>query len=198
MSAALNRIPRKVSYSGDFEVTRGRTVNDKEASKYVRLRREITDAYFNNILYSLSIDEKNMTETFVFKTKDPKDLVAISIEDQVTAGAVMPTSMFDADEPATHIKLERFGKTAIALARCENADQSAYEPLFSQATQLMAQYRNTLGLHSAFRSDIAWLSASSTPAKSDKPTRPGTSKPGTKSNPASPAPETKPTEKHLN
>src|SRR5438046_2637745 len=41
IAAALNKIPAKVNYSGDFEVTRGRSVNEKEgASKYVRLRRE--------------------------------------------------------------------------------------------------------------------------------------------------------------
>ena len=40
IAAALNKIPAKVNYSGDFEVTRGRAISEKEgASKYVRLRR---------------------------------------------------------------------------------------------------------------------------------------------------------------
>jgi hypothetical protein len=43
-------------------------------------------------------------------------------------------------------------------------DQSAYEPVFRQASEIMAQYRAALGLRSAFRSDIAWLNADAKPA----------------------------------
>ena len=197
IAAALKKIPQKVSYTGDFEVTRGRSVNDKETSKYVRLRREVNDANFNNILYSLSVDEKNTSETLVFKTKDPKDLVLVSIEDQVSAGAAKPASVLDTDTPATHIKLERFGKTAIALARCENGDQSAYEPLFTEASQLIAQYRKTLGLRTAFRSDLTWLSAAETSGRAAKTTKPSSSKAGSKPA-AKPGNETKQPEKHLN
>jgi hypothetical protein len=45
------------------------------------------------------------------------------------------------------------------LARCPDADQSAYEPLFRNAADLMARYRKAMGLRSAFRADIGWLSA---------------------------------------
>src|SRR3954462_12278065 len=37
--SALKKVPDKISYTGDFEITRGRSISDKEgASKYVRLR----------------------------------------------------------------------------------------------------------------------------------------------------------------
>lgn len=154
----MNKVPPKVNYSGDFEVTRGRTVSDDKASKYVRLRRELADdPVFSNVQYSLSSDDKNITETLVFKVKDPKDLVLIALEDQISASAAKPASALDADTPASHIKLERFGKTALALARCENRDQSEYEPIFAQATRVLSVYRKVLGLRTVFRSDLAWL-----------------------------------------
>ena len=164
-TAALNKVPAKVNYSGDFEVTRGRLVSEKEkSSKYVRLRRELeNDPTFSNIQFSLSADEKNITETLVFKVKDPKDLVLISIEDQMSATAAKPSAALDADTPATHIKLERFGKQALALARCENRDQSEYEPIFTLATKTLADYRKALGLRTMFRSDLTWLAQPAAP-----------------------------------
>src|SRR5947209_1194837 len=53
LASALKKVSQKVNYSGDFEVTRGRTVSSKEGTaKYVRLRREITgDANFSNVLF---------------------------------------------------------------------------------------------------------------------------------------------------
>lgn len=188
IASALNKVPAKVSYSGDFEVTRGRTINEKEGpSKYVRLRREVIgDPTFNNVLYALSSDAKNTTETLVFKAKDPKELVLVSIEDQISAGAAKPAELLETDTPANHIKLERFGKTSIALARCEN-DQSAYEPLFAQATKLIASYRRTLGLRTMFRSDLTWLALPESPAN-DKP----------RSAAPKASSETKPAGKHLN
>jgi hypothetical protein len=189
ITSALNKIPAKVNYTGDFEVTRGRLISDKDGpSRYVRLRRELAgDALFNNVQYSLSADAKNTTETLVFKVRDPKDLVLISLEDQISATAVKPASALDADTPAAHIKLERFGKSSIALARCENRDQSAYDPLFTQATKLMAQYRKALGLRTMFRNDLTWLATPETAEKS-KPVKPA----------AKPSSETKSGEKHLN
>jgi hypothetical protein len=197
LASALNKVSQKINYSGDFEVTRGRTVSNKEgAAKYVRLRREVIgDANFSNVLFLLSVDDKNTTETLVLKVKDPKDLVSISIEDQISAGAAKPTTVLDTDTPASHIKMERFGKTAIALARCENADQSSYEPLFAQATQLIAQYRKTLGLRTMFRTDLAWLSTPNTPP-TDKAKTPSTK--STKPAGAKSSAETKPAAKHLN
>jgi hypothetical protein len=62
-----------------------------------------------------------------------------------------------ADTPASRIRVERLGKSSVALARCPEADQSAYQRLFAEASQIMARYRKELGLRSEFRSDIGWL-----------------------------------------
>jgi hypothetical protein len=191
IAVGLSKIPSSVTYTGDFEVTRGRLIPVKEApSRYLRLRRELSgNGMFSNVQYSLSSDDAITTETLVFKTRDPKDLVLISIEDQISSTAVKPASVLDADTPASHIKLERFGKAAIALARCEN-DQSAYEPLFAQASKLIAQYRKALGLRTMFRNDLAWLSAAEESKSKPAKVVPKAGKGG--------ASETKPAAKHLN
>lgn len=113
--------------------------------------------------YSMSTDEKITIETLVLRMRDPKDFLEISIEDRVSAEAASPLSIVATDTPAARIRVERLGKSSIVLARCEAADQSVYEPLFKQASDLAAQYRGALGMRTSFRQDIAWLSS---PAKS--------------------------------
>lgn len=161
INAALDRIPRKAAFAQDFEVTRGRSsMQDAEPARYIRLRRELAgDQLFSNVLYSLSTDANNTVETLVVKVKEPKDLFSIALEDQVSASAASPASVLDVNTPVSRIKLERFGKANLVLARCPQGDQAEYEPLFAKATALLAGYRKSLGLHSMFRMDIAWLSA---------------------------------------
>jgi hypothetical protein len=64
--------------------------------------------------------------------------------------------------------VERLNKGSAVLTRCEEADQSAYEPVFHQASEIMAQYRAALGLRNTFRSDIAWLNPAPKPAATPK------------------------------
>jgi hypothetical protein len=158
--AALAKIPAKAVFSSDFEVTRGRaSTPGADPARYVRLRRELTgDPIFNIVQYSLSADPKEIQEILVFKAKDPKDLLLISIEDNISATAAAPGTALETDTPASHIKLERFGKASLGLARCESADQSAYESIFSDASKVIASYRKALGLRSMFRTELSWLS----------------------------------------
>jgi hypothetical protein len=175
ISTALDRVPGKASFAQDFEVTRGRsTMQDADPARYIRLRRDLAgDAIFSNVQYSLSTDAKNTVETLVLKLKDPKELFSISFEDQVSASAAAPATVLDVNTPVSRIKLERFGKSNVVLARCPGADQSAYEPLFTKATALLAAYRRSLGLHTMFRMDINWLSTK--PAKPASKPKPKTS-----------------------
>jgi hypothetical protein len=106
-------------------------------------------AMFSTVQYSFSTDPKSMIETLVLRVKDPKDVLQVSIED--TASAVTsPAVMLGAATPASRIKLERFGKSSIVLARCTASeagpapDQSAYEPLFRSASSILTDYRNVL------------------------------------------------------
>ncbi len=161
IKAALDRVPRKATFAQDFEVTRGRSsMQDAEPARYIRLRRELaSDPLFSNVQYSLSTDASDTVETLVLKVRDPKDLFSIALEDQVSAEASAPALVLDVNTPVSRIKLERFGKANLVLARCPGADQSAYEPLFTKASALLAGYRRSLGLHTMFRMDINWLSS---------------------------------------
>ena len=91
-----------------------------------------------------------MVETLVLRVREPKDLMQVSIEDSasaVTSAAAMLTS----NTPVSRVKLERFGKTSVVLARCSGeggnpaADQSAFEPIFRAASSVMSHYRDALG-----------------------------------------------------
>ncbi|MEO5935899.1 MAG: hypothetical protein ABIP81_01665 [Terriglobales bacterium] len=171
IKAALDRVPKRANFAPDFEVTRGRSsMKDAAPARYLRLRRELSgDPLFSNVQYSLSTDASDTVETLVLKVKDPKDLFSIAFEDQVSAAAASPASVLDVNTPVSRIKLERFGKANLVLSRCPDADQSAYEPIFSQATALLAGYRRSLGLHTMFRNDINWLAPARPKAKAIAP-----------------------------
>ncbi len=151
----------KPAFSRDFEVSRGRvTMKDSPDSKFVRLRRDMTpDSALMTTQYSMSMDEKDTVETLVLRSRDAKDFHEIAFEDRVSASAASPTAVLGVDTPVTRIRLERYGEKSIVLARCPDADQSALEPFFRDASDLMARYRKALGLRSAFRTDINWLNA---------------------------------------
>lgn len=173
MAAALEKVPLSLPFSGDFEVTRGRTsLADAMPAKYVRVRRDVAgDNLFSNVQYSLSHDSEKMVETLVFKVKEPKDLLLVSIEDQMTAGTNVPGMALAVNTPASRIKLERFGKASLVLTVCEQADQAEYRPLFDRASKLLAAYRKNL--RSMFRGDIAWLNQRAAPGKAPpKPAKP--------------------------
>jgi hypothetical protein len=168
IASALSGIPRKPSFSADFEVDRGRSLLDPGANPlamanattvptetsatadFVRIRHDLSGGTYSNVQYSFSRDEHQMVETLVFRVRDPKDLMQVSIED--SASSVTPAAaMLSATTPASRIKLERFGKSSVVLARCQATaegkapDQSAYEPLFNSASSLMSGYRDLLG-----------------------------------------------------
>lgn len=167
IASALAKIPKRPAFSQDFEVDRGRSVLDQNASPltvanavpqsgetkladFVRVRRDLTGAgAYSNVQYSFSRDAEQMVETLVFRVRDPKDLLQVSIED--SASSVTPASaMLNSATPASRIKLERFGKSSVVLARCSGTaegpapDQSNYEPLFAAASATLADYRALL------------------------------------------------------
>jgi len=76
----------------------------------------------------------------------PKELIQVALEDSASAVS-SPETMLIANTPASRIRLERFGKSSVALARCSASggpapDQSAYEPLFRNASEVLANYRS--------------------------------------------------------
>jgi len=196
IAAALSRVPAKPSFGPDFEVDRGRSVLDSSANPlvaagsaapatseitsadFVRVRHDFAgQAFYSTVQYSFSRDSQQMVETLVFRVRDPKDLMQVSIEDSassVTSAAVM----LGAGTPASRIRLERFGKSSVVLARCTGEsgapplDQSAYAPLFSSASTVLADYRAILGAKAMVPAELTKIANTAAEA------RPRTKKPG--------------------
>lgn len=191
ISAALARIPKQPSFGPDFEISHGvSTLTDApnflepgqstqisgepSVARYVRIRREFpAQVWFSSVQYSFSDDGQNMVETLVLHVRDPKDLIQVSMEDSASAISSAAT-MVAANTPASRIRLERFGKSSVALARCAGADngpppdQSAYEPLFRSASEVLADYRRQLGVRRTVPAELAQIpsAAPATAAKS--------------------------------
>ncbi len=179
IKAAFAKVSPQPAFSRDYEISRGRaTVENAPEARFVRLRRDFASGSpLLTAQYSLSVDAQNTVETLVLRMRDPKEFHEVALEDRVSTGVVQPSALLGIQTPISHIQLERFTKGSIVLARCPTADQSAYDPLFRQATDIMGEYRTALGLRSAaFRSDINWLNT----RKATKKPRPATSRPETK------------------
>jgi hypothetical protein len=188
IAAALSRVPVRPSFSPDFEVDRGRSVLDPGANPlitgsnapmtadtasadFVRIRHDFTgQSVFSTVQYSFSRDSKQMVETLVFRVREPKDLLQISIEDSASTVTTAAT-MLDAGTPASRIRLERFGKSSVVLARCTGEgdglppDQSAYEPLFSSASSVLSNYRRILGVKAKVPAELGRIGNAGAAAK---------------------------------
>ena len=182
IASALARVPRQPLFGMDFEIDRGRSSlevgpgflqpgsgsqmsSDPGTADWVRIRREFSvQALFSTAQYSFSVDPKNMVETLVFRVREPKDLMQVSIEDSASA-VTTPATMLTSSTPASRIKLERFGKSSVVLARCAASeagpapDQSAYEPLFQSASAILSHYRGLLGARTTVPEELARIGA---------------------------------------
>jgi hypothetical protein len=166
MAAALERIPQKAAFAPDFEISRGRsTYPEAPVAHWVRVRREFgPQDYFSSAQYSMSLDENSIVETVVLRVRDPKEVLQISIEDRVS-GAMTPAAVLAANTPADRVKIERYGKSSLVLARCPEGDQSKYEALFQSASRVLARYRDLLGARRTVPADMARLGPLKPPAK---------------------------------
>lgn len=191
IASALARIPKQPLFGTDFELSRGRSTltdmpsfmrpgpnpapaGEPPVASYVRLRREFAvQALFASLQYSFSNDGENMIETLVMHVRDPKDLMEVSIEDSASS-VTSAEAMLQANTPASRIRLERFGKSSIALARCTGSeggpppDQSAYEPLFQSASDVLRNYRGLLGVRTLVPEELARINSASKPRTSAK------------------------------
>ena len=201
IGAALARIPKQPLFGNDFEVSRGRSTledmptflqpgqgghvaGEPPVASYVRIRREFSvQALFASVQYSFSNDGQTMIETLVLHVRDPKDLIQVSLEDSASSVA-SAEAMLTVNTPASRVRLERFGKSSVALARCTAAedrpapDQSAYEPLFRGASDVLANYRRLLGASVIVPEELAKISGTSKPkaAPKAKTAKPATGK----------------------
>jgi hypothetical protein len=180
LKSALARISTKPSFDEDFEISRGRTtLKDAPSSRYVRLRRDFPgQSSWMTAQYSMATDANATVEILVLRPRDPKEFLQVEMEDSVSSAAAPPLTVLASDTPPVRIRIERLTKGAVALSRCEGADQSAYEPLFKQMAEIMAQYRASLGMRTAFRSDIAWLGGTKAEGAKPEGTKPTRTKTG--------------------
>jgi hypothetical protein len=184
ISSALGLVPKRPPFSPDFEVARGRSSlteapsflqagasaqmsGEPSVASFVRVRREFpAQSTFSTVQYSFSDDGKMMVETLVLHVRDPKELVQIAIEDNASSVTSAATMLASAT-PASRIKLERFGKSSVVLARCTASeagpapDQSAFEPLFVSASAIMTGYRGLLGARQMVPAELARVASAS-------------------------------------
>jgi hypothetical protein len=197
IASALAAIPKHPSFSPDFEVDRGRSVLDPSSNPlmasaapqpaadnpvadFVRMRHDIGGtSQYSTVQYSFSRDSKQMVETLVFRVRDPKDLLQVSFEDSASS-VTTATAMLNAATPVSRIKLERFGKPSIVLARCSSmetgqaVDQSKYESQFSAATAALSSYRDLLNARTLVPEELTRLGhARAKPAAKAAASKPG-------------------------
>ncbi len=194
IAAALARVPRQPLFGADFEMTRGRSTltdmpsflkpgqgghvaGEPSVATYVRIRREFSvQALFSSVQYSFSNDGQNMVETLVLHVRDPKDLIQVSMEDSASS-VTSANAMLTSDTPASRVRLERFGKSSIALDRCSATEagpapaQRAYAPLVRGAAAVLANYRRLLGVSVIVPEELSKINGESKPkaTKSGKP-----------------------------
>ena len=200
IASALARVPKQPLFGLDFELDRGRSTleqgpnflqpgsgaqgsSDAPTAEWVRIRHEFAvQALFSAVQYSFSMDSQNMVETVVFHVREPKDLMELSLEDGASS-VTSAADMLAATTPVTHIKLERFGKSSVVLARCPATvngpppDQSAYDPLFASATAVVQNYRALLKARSLVPEELARIRGAVAPSpapasKLRKPNKP--------------------------
>jgi len=170
--SVLDRIPAAPRFGPEFEIARGRTAApDSPMASWVRVRREFPpDALLTNAQYSVSLDPKDIIETVVFRWREPKDVMQVSIEDSVSTVA-SPATVVSTDTPASRIRVERFGKSSLGLSRCAEVDQTSYESVFAAASRVMGRYRTALGVRDSVPAELRRLGLGDPPhpARSQKP-----------------------------
>jgi hypothetical protein len=171
LGAALEAVPLKPDFAGDYEVARGRsTLQGPSVSRWVRLRYEFPgNSVFGSAQYSFSLEKSGITETLVLLMREPKKIVSVSIEDTVTAGS--PAAVLASDTPAGRMRVERFGKSSLVLERCPQANQAAYNDLFRRASDLMRTYRSALGVRKVVTGELEKLQATSASQQPSHPAR---------------------------
>jgi len=169
----LDRIPRDPHFGVDMEVSRGiSTLSNSDllatggvvkvpgphpVSQWVRIRHEFPDGSpVENSQYSFSVAQGQVSETLVFHFRDEKNVMQVSLSESVDA-ASNPAQVAALDTPAARIRIERFGKPSIVLARCPSVNQAIYEPLFRMASDRFSTYRHALGVKNTIPAELSRL-----------------------------------------
>jgi hypothetical protein len=169
MGKALAQFKERPRFGVDFEISRGvTTLTEAEAravgapegsaaapSAWVRIRREFPEkAPLTDAQYSLSVEGDGASEALALHVRDSREVLQILISDTVSGSAAQ---VVKAVTPPDRIRIERFGKGSIVLARCAKIDQSAYEPLFAAAGGILEQYRAAMAVRTVVPAELAHL-----------------------------------------
>jgi hypothetical protein len=169
MAHALAQVTESPHFSPDFEISRGRTtLTEAEAravgvadsqgpmpSFWVRIRREFPAREpLTDVQYSLSVEAGSASEMLALHLRDYHDVLQVLLSDAVTGSA---SEVVKADTPPGRIRVERFGKSSIVLARCSGIDQSAYQPILQTADRIFARYRAAMAVKSVVPAELARL-----------------------------------------
>jgi hypothetical protein len=172
MGRALSLVTEMPVFSADFEISRGlTTMNEGEAraagayagsegipSIWVRIRKEFPEkAVLSNAQYSLSVEGKSISEVLALHLREGsagegKDVLQILISDSATGS---PAQVARVETLPDRIRIERFGKASIVLARCGGMDQSGYEPLFLAAGGIFQNYKVAMAVKSVVPAELS-------------------------------------------
>lgn len=169
MLRALAQLKERPAFSADFEISRGvTTLSEEEAraagapagsgerpSAWVRVRHEFAPkALLTDAQYSLSVDGSAVSEVLALHLRDPKQVLQVLISDTVTGTAEQVLRL---PTPPDRIRVERFGRSSLVLARCGGMDQSAYEPVFAQARDILDHYRRAMAVQKIVPGELSRL-----------------------------------------
>jgi hypothetical protein len=168
---ALAQLKERPTFSADFEISRGvTTLTEEEAratgapegsasspSAWVRVRHEfaprspLTDAQ-----YSLSIAGGAVSEALALHLRDTREVLQVLLSDTVTGTA---DQVLRTGTPPDRIRIERFGRSSLVLARCATLDQSSYEPVFAAAREIFENYRRAMAVRKTVPGELSRLPA---------------------------------------
>ena len=186
MRQLLQLLRKRPAFSSDFEISRGvttmseadshaaaaaiqRAAGEQDAppaspatagpgrvsSRWVRMQREFGEkAALINVQYSLTLEKGQAGEVLALHLRDTSLAMQLLISNSVTGGAA---EVLGHDTPPERIRMERFGKPSIMLARCPQSDQTAYEPLFSAAFEILREYRRAMNIAAIVPSELSRL-----------------------------------------
>jgi hypothetical protein len=174
LAAALAKLSERPVFGPDFEVARGRTTGPEGAVDWVRLRREFSRnptlsnvqfIFSNGLQPATASGRRQVSEKLVFhaNASRPGEPLQISLEHESEGETA--AQVLGSETSPNRIRLERFGSPSLVLARCSQADQSAYEPLFRTAAARFATYRTALRVRSVVAAELTSLSKTTAAAQ---------------------------------
>jgi len=166
---ALVQLRQRPAFTADFEISRGvTTLTEEEAravgapegsagspSAWVRVQHEFAPkSLLTDAQYSLSVDGNSVSEALVLHLRDTQTVLQVLLSNAVKGTA---EQALRAQTPPDRIRIERFGRASLVLARCGSVDQTSYEPIFDAAQQIFDDYRKAMAVRKVVPGELARL-----------------------------------------